>query len=112
MACGPENSGPFLPWPRGISGRAHWEVLIRARAIETQCYVVAAAQAGKHNDKRESYGHSLVVDPWGRIIGQLEDGLATGIALADIDLAYLDSVRTGMPVAQHRLKGRNMLEVE
>lgn len=73
---------------------------------------MAAAQAGKHNEKRESYGHSLVVDPWGRIVGQLEDGLATGIALADIDLAYLDSVRTGMPVAQHRQRGRNSLKGE
>ena len=49
-------------------GEAHWEVLLRARAIECQCYVIAAAQAGRHNDKRESYGHSLVIDPWGRSV--------------------------------------------
>lgn len=50
------------------TGKAHWEVLLRARAIESQCYVIAAAQAGRHNEKRESYGHSLVVDPWGKVL--------------------------------------------
>jgi predicted amidohydrolase len=49
------------------AGEAHWEVLLRARAIETQCYVVAAAQAGQHNEKRASYGHALIVDPWGKV---------------------------------------------
>ncbi|KAH9767981.1 Deaminated glutathione amidase /cytosolic [Citrus sinensis] len=60
-----------------VTGQAHWEILLRARAIETQCYVIAAAQAGKHNDKRESYGDSLIIDPWGTVIGRLpgENGL-------------------------------------
>ncbi|PSC76452.1 nitrilase 2 [Micractinium conductrix] len=88
------------------TGRAHWEVLLRARAIETQCYVVAAAQAGKHNARRESYGHSLMIDPWGEVVARLEDPLATGIACADIDLEKLRSIRTRMPVAEHRALGR------
>jgi deaminated glutathione amidase len=87
------------------TGKAHWEVLMRARAIETQCYVVAAAQAGKHNDKRESYGHSLIVNPWGTVVAQLEDRHMTGIAVADVDLTALQSVRERMPVEQHRKAG-------
>ncbi|KAI4302358.1 hypothetical protein MLD38_038113 [Melastoma candidum] len=85
-----------------ITGEAHWEVLLRARAIETQCYVIAAAQAGKNNEKRESFGDSLIIDPWGVVIGRLPDRLSTGIAVADIDLSFLDSVRARMPIAQHR----------
>lgn len=61
-----------------ITGAAHWEILLRARAIECQSYVMAAAQAGVHNEKRESYGHALIVDPWGEVIGRLEDPVATG----------------------------------
>ncbi|XP_021722318.1 nitrilase-like protein 2 isoform X2 [Chenopodium quinoa] len=70
-----------------ITGQAHWEILLRARAIESQCYVIAAAQAGRHNDKRESYGDSLIIDPWGTIVGRLPDKLSTGIAVADIDFS-------------------------
>ncbi|CAI9091504.1 OLC1v1026557C3 [Oldenlandia corymbosa var. corymbosa] len=55
------------------TGLAHWEILLRARAIETQCYVIAAAQAGKHNEKRESYGDTLIIDPWGTVVGRLPD---------------------------------------
>ncbi|KAL5733375.1 hypothetical protein ACOSP7_032714 [Xanthoceras sorbifolium] len=84
------------------TGLAHWEILLRARAIETQCYVIAAAQAGKHNDKRESYGDSLIIDPWGTIVGRLPDRLSTGIAVADIDFSLIDSVRSNMPIAKHR----------
>ncbi|XP_031379720.1 deaminated glutathione amidase, chloroplastic/cytosolic [Punica granatum] len=85
-----------------VTGQAHWEILLRARAIETQCYVIAAAQAGKHNDKRESYGDALIIDPWGTVVGRLPDHLATGITVADIDLSFLDSVRTKMPLAKQR----------
>lgn len=88
------------------TGRAHWEVLLRARAIETQTYVIAAAQAGKHNDKRESYGHSLIIDPWGKVIGKLDDPLATGITVAEIDMVELESVRQRIPVALHRIAGQ------
>ncbi|XP_031250115.1 nitrilase-like protein 2 [Pistacia vera] len=85
-----------------VTGEAHWEILLRARAIETQCYVIAASQAGKHNDKRESYGDSLIIDPWGKIVGRLPDRLSTGIAIADIDFSLIDSVRSKMPIAKHR----------
>lgn len=146
------------------TGRAHWEVLLRARAIETQvrpelaawtecvvcrrrrmpalacplpplttprkaahktsaepppqsaptlagclalqCYVIAAAQAGRHNEKRESYGHSLIIDPWGEVVGRLDDPLATGIAVAEVDLQRLAGIRQRMPVAEHRALGR------
>ncbi|KAL8159813.1 hypothetical protein V2J09_001350 [Rumex salicifolius] len=87
-----------------ITGQAHWEILLRARAIETQCYVIAAAQAGKHNEKRESYGDSLIIDPWGKIVARLPDLISTGIAIADIDFSLIDSVRTKMPINKVRLK--------
>ncbi|XP_049404992.1 deaminated glutathione amidase, chloroplastic/cytosolic [Solanum stenotomum] len=85
-----------------VTGQAHWEILLRARAIETQCYVIAAAQAGKHNDKRESYGDTLIIDPWGTIVGRLSDRSSTGITVADIDFSLIDSVRAKMPVSKHR----------
>lgn len=85
-----------------VTGKAHWEVLLRARAIETQCFVIAAAQAGKHTDDRESYGDTLIIDPWGTVIGRLSDRLSTGIAVADIEFSLIDSVRSKMPMSQHR----------
>ncbi|GAB4821765.1 hypothetical protein N2152v2_008811 [Parachlorella kessleri] len=91
------------------TGKAHWEVLLRARAIECQSYVIAAAQAGRHNEKRESYGHSLIIDPWGEVVGRLEDPLSTGIAVADIDLGKLKAIRARMPIEQHRKLGRECL---
>ena len=93
----------ILTYPSAFTvatGLAHWESLLRARAIETQCYVIAAAQTGMHNAKRSSYGHAMVVDPWGAIIAQCREG--TGIALASIDLSYLAKVKSDMPVSQHR----------
>uniref|UniRef100_A0A2P2K6H4 Nitrilase-like protein 2 isoform X2 n=1 Tax=Rhizophora mucronata TaxID=61149 RepID=A0A2P2K6H4_RHIMU len=86
-----------------ITGQAHWEILLRARAIETQCYVIAAAQAGKHNDKRESYGDTLIIDPWGTVIGRLPDRLSTGITVADIDFSLIDSVRKKIPIDKVKL---------
>jgi len=91
------------------TGEAHWEVLLRARAIETQSYVIAAAQAGKHNEKRESYGHSLIVDPWGVVVGRLADPLATGIAIAEVDHERMAAVRSRMPIKEHRNAGRAAL---
>ncbi|XP_059805874.1 deaminated glutathione amidase isoform X2 [Hypanus sabinus] len=82
------------------TGMAHWETLLRSRAIETQCYVVAAAQTGRHNDRRLSFGHSMVVDPWGCVLAQCGQGL--GLCCAEIDLDYLQQVRQQMPVTQHR----------
>ncbi|KAG5557480.1 hypothetical protein RHGRI_007649 [Rhododendron griersonianum] len=83
-----------------VTGQAHWEILLRARAIETQCYVIAAAQAGKHNDKRESYGNTLIIDPWGTVVGRLPDRLSMGITVADIDFSLIDSVRAKMPISK------------
>jgi len=82
------------------TGSAHWEVLLRARAIETQCYVIAAAQDGKHNDERESFGHSLVVDPWGVICAQCSEG--PNINVCDISLNYVAEIRKKMPILEHR----------
>lgn len=89
------------------TGAAHWETLLRARAIESQCYVVAAAQTGTHNNKRSSWGHAMVVDPWGTVIAQCSEG--TGVAIAHIDSSYVQQVRSSMPVWQHR---RNDLYAE
>ncbi|KAL8093290.1 deaminated glutathione amidase, chloroplastic/cytosolic isoform X2 [Apium graveolens] len=85
-----------------VTGEAHWEILLRARAIETQCYVIAAAQAGKHSEKRESFGETLIIDPWGSVIGRLPDRVSTGLAVADIDFSLLGSVREKMPISKHR----------
>ncbi|KAG5329010.1 NFT1 protein, partial [Acromyrmex heyeri] len=82
------------------TGAAHWEVMLRARAIENQCYVIAAAQTGAHNKKRKSWGHAMIVDPWGTIIAQCTDKL--GIAMAEIDLTLLEKIRKDMPCEQHR----------
>ncbi|GJN34928.1 hypothetical protein PR202_gb23639 [Eleusine coracana subsp. coracana] len=85
-----------------VTGEAHWEILLRARAIETQCYVIAAAQAGKHNEKRESYGDSIIIDPWGTVIARLPDRLSTGFAAVVLDLSKVEAVRTRMPISEHR----------
>jgi predicted amidohydrolase len=82
------------------TGEAHWHVLQRARAIENAAFVVAAAQSGRHEDGRETYGHSLVVDPWGRIL--LDMGQAPGVGFCDLDLAAVDAVRGKIPVIAHR----------
>ncbi|KAJ6084031.1 hypothetical protein N7486_010831 [Penicillium sp. IBT 16267x] len=81
------------------TGKAHWESLLRARAIETQSYVIAAAQAGPHNEKRRSYGHSMIVNPWGEIVAELgEDYDEPQIATADIDLSLVAKIRQEMPL--------------
>lgn len=82
------------------TGKEHWEVLLRARAIENQCYVAAAAQTGRHNEKRESYGHAMVIDPWGTVVAQCRDG--EGIAVSEIDRDFLMNIRARVPVWQHR----------
>lgn len=82
------------------TGAAHWHVLLRARAIEAGAFVVAAAQTGVHADGRETYGHSLVIDPWGEVL--LDMGDAAGLAFTDIDLARIDQVRSRIPVIEHR----------
>jgi len=83
------------------TGEAHWETLIRARAIETQCYFAASAQAGTHNAKRTSYGHSIIVDPWGKVLARM-DGETTGIAVAELDMEVANAIRSKMPILRHR----------
>jgi len=84
------------------TGTDHWHVLLRARAIENQCYILAPAQCGHHDDQglRESYGHAMIVDPWGEILAVADSG--PGIALAEVDHERVSSVREGMPVHEHR----------
>jgi len=86
------------------TGKDHWEVLLRARAIETQTYIVAAAQTGSYfegSDERVSWGHSIIVNPWGHLIAQAGEGI--GHASAALDLDYLSTVRARIPVARHRV---------
>ena len=83
------------------TGRAHWELLLRARAVENQCYVVAAAQGGEHESGRRTFGHSMIIDPWGEVLAVLPEG--EGVVVADLDGARLQSVRTRLPALKHRL---------
>ena len=82
------------------TGKAHWQVLMRARAIEAELFLVAAAQVGLHEDGRETYGHSMAVDPWGEVL--LEMGGEPGLAFADLDLDRVAEVRRRIPVLDHR----------
>lgn len=82
------------------TGRAHWELLLRARAVENQCYVLAAAQGGEHVNGRRTWGHSLVVDPWGEVLELLPEG--EGIVAAEVDAARIAAVRTQLPALRHR----------
>ena len=82
------------------TGRAHWEVLLRARAIEAGAFVVAAAQSGRHADGRETYGHSLVIGPWGEVL--LDMGEGSGVGFADIELSRVEDVRRRIPSLSHR----------
>jgi deaminated glutathione amidase len=83
-----------------MTGEAHWHVLLRARAIETGSFVLAAAQGGRHESGRETYGHSLVVDPWGRILAEAQD--QPGIILADIDAEQAAAARRKIPTLRHQ----------
>jgi deaminated glutathione amidase len=105
-----EAGASFLAIPSAFTrqtGEAHWHVLVRARAIENGCYVFAAAQGGVHENGRETYGHSLVVDPWGRVLA--EGGTEPGIVLAAIDLGAVATARGRIPSLQH---GRRFEVVE
>jgi predicted amidohydrolase len=82
------------------TGNAHWEVLLRARAIENQCYVLAAAQGGRHSNGRKTWGHSMLVDPWGEVKAVLPEG--EGIVIGDIDPHHLYRVRESLPALKHR----------
>ncbi|MDQ2735090.1 MAG: carbon-nitrogen hydrolase family protein, partial [Pseudomonadota bacterium] len=82
------------------TGAAHWEVLLRARAIENQCYVVAAAQGGRHENGRRTFGHSLVIDPWGDVVALLPEG--EGVVSAELKRERIADVRTQLPALEHR----------
>lgn len=82
------------------TGRAHWELLLRARAVENQCYVLAAAQGGEHPTGRLTYGNSMLVDPWGEIVARLDKGV--GMVLGDFDAQRLVEVRASLPTLRHR----------
>ena len=84
--------------PTGSAG--HWYALLKARAIENQCYVIAAAQTGKHNAKRSSYGHSCIIDPWGTIIAECPEG--ENLIVAEISMEKINTVQTEMPVDKHK----------
>lgn len=83
-----------------ITGKAHWETLLRARAIENLCYVVAAAQGGYHANGRETHGHSMIVEPWGAVLHRLPRG--AGVVSAEVDAARLESLRRNFPALAHR----------
>jgi nitrilase len=83
------------------TGRAHWEVLLRARAIENLCYVLAAAQGGQHENGRATFGHSMLVDPWGEVLAHQPEG--PGVVAGTIDLARIDRVRGQLPALRHRV---------
>jgi nitrilase len=85
------------------TGRAHWETLLKARAVENQCYVLAAAQGGRHENGRRTWGHSMLIDPWGEIVDVREEG--AGVVAGAIDPARIASVRQSLPAYRHRVLG-------
>ena len=83
------------------TGEKHWELLLRARAVENQSYVIASAQGGRHDNGRRTWGHSMIVDPWGEVLGVLPEG--EGLVLAELDTARLAQVRRQLPALTHRV---------
>jgi len=82
------------------TGKSNWELLLRARAVESQCYVMAPAQGGTHENGRRTWGHSMVIDPWGEVLDCCEEG--PGMAIADLDVQRLAQVRLQLPALAHR----------
>jgi predicted amidohydrolase len=82
------------------TGQAHWEILLRARAIENQCYVLASAQGGTHDSGRRTWGHSMLIDPWGKVLNCLEEG--EGVVITDLDLEAIQKIRSNLPALKHR----------
>ncbi|KAJ6645366.1 Nitrilase and fragile histidine triad fusion protein NitFhit [Pseudolycoriella hygida] len=100
-----KQGSDILTYPSAFAfttGEAHWETLLRSRAIENQCFVVASAQIGYHNEKRRSYGNAMVVDPWGKIIAKCDNNKEVDVAVTDIDLDVAAKVRQNMPCLEHR----------
>jgi nitrilase len=85
------------------TGKAHWEVLLRARAIENQCYVLASAQGGRHDNGRRTFGHSMIVDPWGEVLDVLPEG--EGVVCAELSAPRITEVRSQLPALRHRKLG-------
>jgi nitrilase len=83
------------------TGQAHWEVLLRARAIENLSYVLAAAQGGRHDNGRQTWGHSMLVDPWGDVLHSLPTG--SGLVIGELDAKRLQSCRQQLPALEHRV---------
>jgi predicted amidohydrolase len=83
------------------TGRAHWELLLRARAVENQCYVLAAAQGGEHENGRRTWGHSMLIDPWGNIVAQ-RDGDGAGVVAGTVSRERIETVRQSLPALRHR----------
>jgi len=83
------------------TGSVHWEILLRARAIENQCYVLASGQTGRHSNGRHTWGHSMLIDPWGKIVAELPE--SEGIVVGDIDPQLIREVRNNLPALQHRV---------
>jgi nitrilase len=83
------------------TGRAHWELLLRARAVENQCYVLAAAQGGRHPNGRMTHGNSMVIDPWGEVLARMDNG--EGVVLAELDPQRLVDTRSSLPALKHRI---------
>jgi nitrilase len=84
-----------------VTGRAHWEILLRARAIENQCYVLAIGQGGVHENRRETHGNSMLIDPWGDIVARRDKG--AGVVIGELDHARIAEVRTSLPALTHRV---------
>ncbi len=82
------------------TGRVHWQSLLQARAIENQCYVLAAAQAGTHPDGRQTWGHSMIIDPWGEVLAELPEG--EGMVMAELSKKHLKHLRQSLPALRHR----------
>lgn len=102
----PESGGPceILTAPAAFTyptGQAHWELLLRTRAVENQCFVIAPAQGGTHENGRRTWGHAMVIDPWGEVLAVQDEGL--GVVLANLNRARLDEVRMQLPALTHRV---------
>jgi deaminated glutathione amidase len=85
------------------TGKRHWEMLLCTRAVENLCFVIASGQGGQNTEKRRTWGHSMIIDPWGNILSSLDEG--PGVACADLDLARVDELRASFPALQHRVIG-------
>lgn len=84
-----------------VTGRAHWEILLRARAIENQCYVLAIGQGGVHENRRETHGNSMLIDPWGEVVARRDKG--EGVVIGELDHARIAEVRSSLPALTHRV---------